>query len=350
MKTKIPAKPDLHAVRRWLHVGLALVLLMLVVGAITRLTESGLSITEWKPVTGVLPPLNEAQWQEEFKKYQASPEFRYKNMTFTLTDFKTIYWWEWVHRLLARLVGLVYIIPLTIFLWRRSIPGAYLPGILLIGVLGGLQGFLGWYMVKSGLVDEPRVSHYRLAAHLLTALTIAATIYWQSLRLSNFYNSRFQVQTAIRRHAILALLVLIIQIVYGAFVAGKDAGQLYNTWPRMGSEWIPEAVFASTPWYLNFLENEAGLQFIHRTLAWVVFLVMITLSFRLIFGKPAFLLWREGLWLLTLVVLQIVLGIFTLLMAVPIVLGVLHQLVAAWLLLVVVRIIFLTRKMSASAG
>ncbi|MCX7650629.1 MAG: COX15/CtaA family protein [Flavobacteriales bacterium] len=327
----------LHPVRLWLRTGLVLVVLMVVVGAITRLTESGLSITDWRPVTGVLPPLTEQDWQNEFDKYKNSPEFLYKNSGFTLQDFKTIFWWEWIHRFIARLIGLVYIVPLAAFWIRRQIPRPMLPGILLIGILGGVQGFLGWYMVKSGLVDEPRVSHFRLAAHLCTALTIAVAIYWQLLRLNPP-----RVQTAhgtppVKKSLLwISLLALILQIIYGAFVAGKDAGQLYNTWPRMGDAWIPESVWAAQPWYVNFLENESGLQFFHRTWAWVVYGLLTWMGFRLVRAGG---IWSaSGRQLILWVHVQVLLGILTLVLAVPLVLGVAHQLVAVFLLLTMVKI------------
>lgn len=328
---------DICSVRRWLLTGLILVVAMVAVGAITRLTESGLSITDWRPVTGVVPPLSESDWQTEFGKYQASPEFLYKNRDFTLADFKTIYWWEWIHRFIARLIGLVYLIPLIYFIATKKIPGAYLPGILLIGLLGGFQGFLGWYMVKSGLVDEPRVSHYRLAAHLSTALLIASAIYWQMLRLMPGPIRYFTPSPALRRLSWLSLAALGVQIIYGAFVAGKDAGQLYNTWPKMGDAWMPESVYAASPWYMNLLENESGLQFVHRTWAWVVYGLMIILSYNLI--RNGSYLQKTGWALLALVHLQVLLGILTLIHAVPIVLGVLHQLTAVFLLLGLLRVI-----------
>lgn len=328
---------DICAVRRWLQVGLVLVIVMVAVGAITRLTESGLSITDWRPVTGVVPPLSQSDWEGEFAKYRTSPEFLYKNNTFTLEDFKTIYWWEWIHRFIARLIGIVYVVPLGYFLVKRKIPGAYLPGILFIGLLGGFQGFLGWYMVKSGLVDEPRVSHYRLAAHLCMALIIASALYWQILRLTSGPIRYFTPSPALRRLSWLALGALMIQIIFGAFVAGKDAGQLYNTWPKMGDAWIPASVYAASPWYLNFLENESGLQFIHRTWAWVVYGLIVFLSVKLI--RDGSYLKKTGWSLLALIHLQIVLGILTLLYAVPVTLGVLHQLTAVLLLLGLLRVL-----------
>jgi cytochrome c oxidase assembly protein subunit 15 len=329
--------PDICALRRWLRTGLVLVIVMVSVGAITRLTESGLSITDWRPVTGIVPPLSQSDWESEFAKYRNSPEFLYKNTTFTLEDFKTIYWWEWIHRFIARLIGLVYLVPLVYFLVKKKIPGAYLPGILFVGLLGGFQGFLGWYMVKSGLVDEPRVSHYRLAAHLSTALLIASALYWQSLRLTSGPIRYFVPSRALRRLSWLTLTALVIQIIYGAFVAGKDAGQLYNTWPKMGDAWMPEAVYAASPWYMNLLENEAGLQFIHRTWAWVVYVLVVVLSLKLL--RDGNYLKKTGFFLLTLIHLQILLGILTLIHAVPITLGVLHQLTAVFLLLGLLRVI-----------
>jgi len=328
-----------HPVKVWLWLGLFLVLLMLMVGSITRLTESGLSITDWRPITGTIPPFSQDDWEMEFEKYRKSPEFLYKNSNFSLSDFKTIFWWEWAHRFIARLIGVVYIIPLIYFHFKKIIPRKIQTHVYLVGALGLLQGFFGWFMVKSGLVLEPRVSHYRLVLHLITALLISSLIFWQILSL-NDNKASLKFSSGVKSCTYLALIALIIQIILGAFVAGKDAGQLYNTWPKMGDAWVPESVFAASPWYLNILENESGIQFFHRSFAWIVYLLILLVTIKILKSNPNKSCWNLSVYLLVGIHLQIILGILTLIYAVPIVLGVLHQLVAALILLGFVKLIF----------
>lgn len=336
MKQYIDLKAK-RPVQYWLIIGIAMVFLMVAIGGITRLTESGLSITEWNVVMGSVPPLNDADWQSEFQKYQQSPEFKNKNMDFTVNDFKQIYWWEWIHRQWGRIIGMVFFIPFVIFLIKKYFKPAGVKRLVVIFILGGIQGFIGWYMVKSGLVNEPRVSHYRLALHLVTALLTISLIWWLFLDIQTQYKPHLKSKDVGKHRSIFYLffLFLVIQIIYGAFVAGLDAGQLYNTWPKMGEEWIASVVFNGS--FLKALhspENLATIQFIHRTMAIVVVLFVGGLWFSARRAKKLSTSQMKGLnGMFLMVILQFTLGVLTLLYHVPVVLGLLHQLGAVLLLL-----------------
>jgi len=305
---------------------------MVIIGGITRLTQSGLSIVEWNVVTGTLPPLNERQWMEEFQKYQQTPEYQKLNYHFNLSDFKSIYWWEYIHRLLGRLIGLVFIIPF-IYFWRKGrLTGKLVPRLILIFALGAFQGFLGWYMVKSGLVDRPYVSHYRLAIHLIAAFATFGFTFWVALDEIYGYQKEKTAYRPIQVAAIVFLVVLIVQIVYGAFVAGLKAGYAYNTWPKMGDLWIAEGVTAMKPLYVNFLEGIAGVQFAHRYFAYVLALLAVLIG---VFSANPRLSRRQkngARWLVAATGVQATLGVLTLIYAVPLTLGVVHQ-AGAFLLL-----------------
>lgn len=331
------------AVYYWLMTGAILVLLMVVIGGITRLTESGLSMVKWEPIMGTIPPLNEADWQVEFDAYRASPEYQHYNSHFELEDFKKIYFWEYLHRLIGRFIGLVFLFP-ALFFW---IKGAFSPKMkkkVVIIFLGGLfQGVLGWYMVKSGLVDKPHVSHYRLAAHLSTAFALVAYIYWVAM---DWKQDRQFPHSKVRNWSIVLLIVLGIQIFYGAFVAGLKAGKMYNTFPKMGRDWIPSELSYAFDLHgiAAIVEGGGVVQLIHRYIAYLVF--GIVLYMWVFVRKHHQALLESANWLLGLVSLQFLLGVFTLLLEVPISLGVLHQIVAALLLLAVVNIL---RKSNAGA-
>jgi len=320
----------------WLYSGIILVFCMIAVGGITRLTESGLSITEWNVVMGSVPPTSDADWQAEFDKYKQSPEFRYKNFDFSLQQFKSIYWWEWTHRLLGRLIGLVFFLPFLYFLLRKKLTAKGVNRLLVIFVLGGLQGFIGWYMVQSGLVDEPRVSHYRLALHLITALLTISLIWWLTLDIRFPRNAAQPAGTQPYRNMLLAFFVIFtIQLIYGAFVAGLDAGQIYNTWPKMGEHWIAPGTFSGRPWHVSLYDQRhlVTIQFMHRMIAVVLVIFAGALWFRSRkeTSSPA---QKQGIQLmLGMICLQFLLGVCTLLLHVPVWLGVLHQLGAVLLLL-----------------
>lgn len=309
----------------WLFTGCFLIMAMVIIGGITRLTGSGLSMVEWNVVMGAIPPMNEQEWAIAFDQYKQFPEYQHINFDFNLSDFKSIFFWEYLHRLIGRIIGIVFIIPFIYFLLKKKIDNPLLLKLLIILVLGGFQGVLGWYMVKSGLVDNPDVSHYRLAAHLMAAFTVYAYTFWVALDLINFSNKNNETYLPIRKWVIAFFGIVIIQIIYGAFVAGLDAGKIYNTFPKMGTEWVPQSLTVMTPFYMNLLESHVGVQFIHRCLAYLIFIFammlwyksrLLSLSFQ---QKTAFNL------LVMAVCLQLTLGIFTLLYAVPIVLGVMHQ-------------------------
>lgn len=300
----------------------AVLLALVMVGGATRLTESGLSIVEWKPVTGVLPPLSEAAWEAELNRYRESPQYQKVNRGMSLDEFKTIFWYEYVHRLLARFLGLCFAVPFFWFLLRGRIPQPLrwpLVGVLL---LGAAQGYMGWYMVKSGLVDIPRVSHYRLTAHLSLALAIYASMFWIG---ANALWPRAAHATRTSRLVWVIAGLLIITIIFGALVAGLRAGLVYNTFPLMGGTFLPPNAFLFEPWWLNFLENLGTVQFTHRWLAISTLLLIGLLYWRLRSRALAADQARALKLLLAMVAVQVTLGISTLLMHVPVWLGTLHQ-------------------------
>jgi len=314
-----------RAIGAWLVVVAALVVATLLVGGATRLTESGLSITEWKPVTGIVPPLTEAQWQAEFDKYKLIPQYRELNRGMTLAEFRTIFWWEWGHRLLGRTIGAVFLLPFLFFLWRGWIgPGLRWKLWTLFG-LGALQGVVGWWMVSSGLSDRVSVSQYRLAFHMTLACIIYAAIVWTLRGL----NSAAIVQAPARVRfgaAMLALLVLV-QIYLGALVAGLDAGLTYNTWPLIDGALVPstERLWFLTPLWRNFFENELTVQFVHRVVAyflWAAAILHAVDVVRTLQREPSATL---AVWLAIAVTSQAAIGVATLLYQVPISLALLHQ-------------------------
>ncbi len=315
----------------WLLTGCILIFIMVVVGGITRLTDSGLSISNYKLITGTIPPIGEAEWQEAFELYQQYPEYQKLHSHFPLEDFKGIYFWEWLHRVIGRLIGLVFIFPFIYFLITKQLTKKTIKKCLVLLVLGGFQGFLGWYMVKSGLVDMPDVSHFRLAAHLTTAfLTFAATL-WVALDL--MYPNKKIIDKKFRNLIIVSYLALIFQIVYGAFVAGLKAGLLHNHWPFMNEgKFMHETVYILEPFYKNLIENPSGIQFIHRTFAYVVVVFILIIWYQ---GKKMSLtkLQNKALdALFILVFVQFLLGVLTIIYQVPLWLGVAHQVGAFFLL------------------
>jgi heme a synthase len=322
----VPTRARPRAVSTWLFAVAALVFVMVVVGGITRLTESGLSMVRWEPISGIVPPLNDAQWQAEFAAYKAYPEYQKINRGMSLGEFKAIFFWEYLHRLLGRLIGIAFALPLAWFALRRAIPPGYGPRLSGLLVLGGLQGFIGWWMVASGLVDRPDVAHDRLAVHLTLALAIFAALIWTALDL----RQHGTVTSARPRGWVPVLLpLLFVQIVWGAFVAGLNGGYAFNTWPLMGDDVVPPHVPAALAVTLANLANDPVVaQFVHRMLAIVVALFTLHVAARL---------WRAGarghaFVLAGAVFLQFALGVATLLTGVHIVLGVMHQAGAALLL------------------
>ncbi len=310
------------AVSTWLFAVAALVFAMVVVGGITRLTESGLSMVRWEPISGIVPPLNDAQWQAEFDAYKAFPEYQKINRGMSLDEFKGIFFWEYLHRVIGRLIGVAFAVPLAWFAIRRAVPAGY--GLRLVGLLalGGLQGFVGWWMVASGLIDRPDVAHERLATHLTLALVIFAALIWTALDIRRGSPRRLP------RWAIWFLPLLFLQIVWGAFVAGLNGGFAFNTWPKMGDNWVePQVIVVAHETLLNLANNPVAAQFVHRWIAVAVALAALHIAAKL---------WRRGagapaLALGGMVLVQFTLGVATLLTGVHIVLGVAHQAGAALL-------------------
>ena len=351
----VPATPDIathRPVAAWLLVCCALLFTVVVVGGVTRLTHSGLSIVEWQPLVGTLPPLSEQAWLETFHKYQQTPEYQKVNLGMSLEAFKGIFWWEYAHRLLGRGIGLVYLLPFLYFFVRRQVDRPLAWKLAGIFVLGGLQGALGWYMVKSGLVDNPRVSQYRLTAHLGLAFAIYAAMLWVALGLLAPRRAPPPHEPARRRlwHFSLALTVLIfVMSLSGGLVAGIRAGLAYNTFPLMNGHWIPPGILALEPWYSNFFNNLATVQFDHRLIAWLLAALVPWFWWR---STRVALTPRERLWcgaLPAVLVLQVGLGIMTLLLAVPVALGAAHQ-AGALLLLTAALMVNHQLQMTAASG
>lgn len=318
----------------WLLSGCILVFIMVVVGGITRLTNSGLSMTDWHLVTDTFPPLSEEKWQHAFEEYKKFPEYQKINIhnNFTLDDYKYIYFWEWFHRLIGRVIGMVFIIPFIYFLIKKRIDPSTLKKCFVLLGMGALQGFFGWFMVKSGLIDDPDVSHFRLSLHLTFAFLTFAYTLWVALDL--IYPERKAPVLVLRKWARIALIVLLIQIVYGGFVAGLNAGLVHNTWPLMSDgQLIHDSVFIERPTLLqNLTEGQSGVQFVHRTMAYVVVALILALYFK---GKKLGVdtQQKQGLNALVIIVfLQFTLGVLTLLFRVPLWLGLTHQVVAFFLL------------------
>lgn len=338
------AGPSTRPVAWWLLLCAAMVLAMAVIGAITRLTESGLSMVEWKPLIGILPPLSETEWTRVFGLYQQTPEFRVYNSWMGLEDFKRIFWWEWFHRLWGQLIGFVFLIPFLRFWIAGRIPQALWPKLAGLFLLGGLQGGIGWFMVKSGLVDHPEVSHYRLALHLSMAILIYALLLRTALGLFDpMPLAGWRSEAAgLRRHARWALGLVALTIVWGAFVAGTRAGYAYNTFPLMEGHWIPPEVGNLVPWWHNPVENTAAIQLIHRALALLTGLAVLALSLRVVLARLPGRATRAGLAAAGMVLVQIGLGIATLLTVVWIPVAAAHQ---AGAILVVSMLVWLLHEL-----
>ena len=316
------------AVRWWLIGVAALIALMVLVGGATRLTESGLSIVEWKPVTGTLPPLTDAQWQEAFEGYKKIPQYRELNAGMTLAEFKTIFWWEWAHRLLGRFIGVAYLLPFIYFLWRGALGAELKRRLWVIFALGGLQGAVGWWMVASGLTQRTEVSQYRLAAHLILALVIFAAIVWTVRRMR--VRTEVTAPPRLKLFGQLLLGLTFLQIYFGALVAGLRAGRAYNTWPEIDGAFIPSAgrLFFETPWWRNLFDNVLTVQFEHRMTAYLLLAVALWHAIDTVRAQAAGAVMRGAWWLAAAVLVQAVLGILTLIQQVPIDLALAHQAVA----------------------
>lgn len=322
---------DQRLLQAWLFAMAALVFVMVGIGGATRLTGSGLSITEWQPIMGILPPLNDAAWQDAFEKYKQIPQYKLVNKGMSIAAFKTIFWWEWGHRFMGRMLGLAFLLPMLVFMARGSVKGPLAWRLGGLFVLGGLQGALGWYMVKSGLSQRTDVSQYRLAAHLLLASALLAALLWTALDIGGAKLQCVRLKTlALGSRTIAAIILLLVfaQIGAGALVAGLKAGLAYNTWPLMDGHLIPGGLSAMMPWWLNAFENAATVQFDHRLLAYVLAVVVVWHGWRVIQSTDEEHMRRSAALLLIAVVGQIALGVWTLLAHVPLPLALGHQMMA----------------------
>ncbi|MFW5927251.1 MAG: COX15/CtaA family protein, partial [Wenzhouxiangella sp.] len=316
----------------WLLVCCAVLISLILLGGATRLTGSGLSMVEWQPVTGFIPPTSEADWMREFDAYRQSPEYREVNRGMSLDEFKVIYWFEFGHRLLARSLGLIFALPLAWFWWRGMVPRRLRWPLLGLLGLGALQGYMGWFMVQSGLVDIPRVSPYRLAAHLTLALLIFSIMLRLALRLL-WPGAPRRERPVLRRWTLAIVTLVAVTILSGAFVAGLRAGLVYNDFPRMAGQWIPDGILGLEPLWRNFFENTATVQFIHRILALSTLGLVGAAWLRMRSGDPVRPAVRKAFHaLFALALVQVTLGITTLMLYVPVVLGTLHQGVAVLVL------------------
>lgn len=337
-----PVRPQDRSVAIWLLICCALVFLMVILGGVTRLTGSGLSMVDWRPLMGWLPPLSDNEWQRVFELYQQSPEFLKVNSHMDVDAFKGIFWLEFLHRLLGRTIGIVFLLPFVFFMIKGYIKAAEWPKYLLMFLLGGLQGVLGWYMVKSGLIDVPHVSQYRLTAHLVAAFLIYAYMLWVALSL--LFPAHGTARHRWYPRALALTVLTATTIVSGGFVAGLKAGKIYNTFPMMGDQWIPPGVFALDPWWRNFFDNMTTVQLDHRLLAITTLIMTIAFWYT---ARRADLPDRTRpavTALLHTVLMQVILGITTLLLAVPVVLGAAHQGVALLLFTVSLYILHSLRR------
>lgn len=318
----------------WLLSGCILLFIMVMVGGITRLTNSGLSMTDWHLVTDTFPPLSEEKWVDAFEEYKKFPEYQKINIhnDFTLSDYKFIYFWEWFHRFIGRIIGIVFIIPFVYFLIKKKLDKESIKKCVILLGMGAFQGFLGWFMVRSGLIDNPDVSHFRLALHLTFAFVTFAYTLWVALDL--IYPQKNDIYKSLRTIARIALVALIIQIIYGGFVAGLNAGLVHNHWPLMSDgKFIHDSVFIEQPTLIkNLIEGKSGVQFVHRTFAYVVVALIVFLYYKSRKINLNTTQCRSIKVLLTFVFLQFILGVFTLIFHVPIWLGLAHQLMAFLLL------------------
>ena len=352
MKLQFPQQNK--AIIIWLLTGCLFIYAMVVVGCLTRLTHSGLSITDWS-FMGSFPPFSESQWMERFAKYQQSPEFQKVNFEMTLLEFKPIFLWEYVHRMIGRLMMYIFLIGFIYFLIKKKITRDMWPKMILLFVLGAMQAVIGWWMVYSGLQNKPAVSHYRLATHLMSAFTLFAFTFWFALGLI-YPKEETTVSSESKKlkwPTFIFFGILIIQIVFGAFTAGFTQGdsshirpgQIWNTWPKMGEEWIPEQVYMEDGLFANMFENPSGIQFTHRTIAIILCLLVLfiwRLSNKVQLSKQQY---RGVTFLIYGLTLQFILGVLTLVYNVPVIMGALHQTGAFFLFAISIYLIYhLTRK------
>ncbi|MBL7994941.1 COX15/CtaA family protein [bacterium] len=315
---------------------------MLILGGTTRLTQSGLSIVEWNVIMGIVPPLDDSDWNSAFEKYKQFPEYNILNKTMTVEDFKEIFWWEYVHRIWGRLIGLVFIIPFTIFFLQKKLNAHWVRRLAGVFLIGAFQGFVGWYMVKSGLIDNPHVSHYRLTLHLFLAFSICGLLLWFATEWlsENDFRKTIFANTFVRKFSTTVVILILIQTMLGGLVAGLKAGYMFNTYPKMGVDWLPEAAWMMEPRWINFLENGVMIQFIHRTMALAVLAAIFVFWLKTRVLELSSRVRMDIRLLVIMAIAQVALGIVTILFSVPVLLGVAHQAGALVLFSLAVRIRF----------
>ena len=332
------------AIGLWLLVCAVTIYIMIIVGGVTRLTQSGLSMVEWEPIMGAIPPLSLSDWQDTFSKYKASPEYQKINKGMSLVEFKSIFWWEYGHRVLGRFIGLLFFVPFLFFLLRGYLTSAWKVKLFGLFVLGGMQGVVGWYMVKSGLVDNPHVSQYRLALHFGIALAIYAVMIWFML---DFLRGEVRRdKTSLRAIAVFSAKLIFFMMLTGAFVAGLKAGHIYNTFPKMGTTFVPNEIFAIEVFWRNFFENPVTVQFVHRSIAYLIVLTILILFFRglkLASEREDLKIRMNLIAVLLLMICQVSFGIMALLQGVPVSWVSLHQGTGVLLL---TSTLFLTHRLS----
>ncbi len=316
---------DKQHIRIWYWSGALLIFLILVIGGITRLTGSGLSITDWKPIMGFIPPLSEAEWQDAFEQYKQFPEYQQVNRGMSLSEFQYIYFWEYLHRMIGRLIGFVFIIPFGWFLFKKKFNSVQLKRAIILLTLGMAQGLMGWYMVQSGLIDVPRVSPYRLAVHLSLAFLIFGCCVWFALDLESKQKPKRGKTGELKIWLWIFLVVLSLQVVWGAFVAGLHAGHIYNTFPKMHQYWMPPELWLMEPFVINIFENMVTVQWIHRVLASLLGVIVIAISVRVYQTDTTLTIKKWSLALLAALLFQYTIGVYTLVYHVPVWLGVAHQ-------------------------
>jgi len=335
-------------IANWLLLGVAMIVIQVLIGGITRLTESGLSITEWKPITGTLPPMNDAAWQAEFDKYKVTDQFKYVHQDFTLAEFKSIFFWEWFHRVWARLMGLVFLIGFIYFLVKQKFDKGMIKPMIILFILGGVQGFIGWIMVKSGLVPEKYfVGHVELTTHFIAALGLLCYTLWFALSLKIREDQLVQ-NAKLKNFLLLILFVLFLQLVYGGFMAGMRAAITAPTWPDINGAMMPASLNELTPFTKNLVANPIMVHFLHRALAYLLLILICTWFFKSAALRKNKLFNNLRIVLIFLIFLQALLGILTVLNATNnnylVVLGVSHQFVAMLLVMVIITLIFLFKK------
>lgn len=320
----------------WLNISILFLFLMIFIGGMTRLTDSGLSMVTWKPITGVLPPLGDDQWEESFNQYKSFPEYKIINFNINLKDYKYIYYWEYIHRLLGRLIGFLFIIPFVFFLYRGLLSFKLVKKLLIVFLMGGFQGFLGWYMVKSGLVDIPHVSHYRLAVHLSMAFLILAYIYNLKLYLLFNNNSQITKYNSYNKYFSTLLFLLFVQVIYGAFNAGLKTVNTINTFPFYNDEIVPISNMTLDPYWLNFFGNHYAVQLIHRYLALIIIVLVVSLIYKI--NRVTNRIRLESQYLIVLILFQCIIGILTLITNASISFAISHQFLAIVTILFTIRI------------